>query len=337
MPQLRVLLAACALTTACNQADGQQTSGSAAAQTAPRAGTTEGPGIPDSSGLDTDVFRSAYVGQDGDRLHYVRGGPAPGQGEGTILLIPGWPETWYAWRKMMPALAERYDVIAIDPPGLGASDLTPNDYDTGAVSDRLSEAMATLGVTPPYHVVAHDVGTWIAYTHAQRHADEVQSLVLMDAAVPGLNLEEAFTLQNAPRLFQFFFNAVEDLPEELTEGREREFLTFFFDTKSIVKDAITEDDVEVYLDTYTQPERMSAGFAYYRAVPQDSQENQSARFAMPILALGAQSGVKDGLVEALQQGPAPQAQGGEVIGCGHYMPEECPADLLDRITAFYAQ
>ena len=58
-------------------------------------------------------------------------------------------------------------------------------------------------------------------------------------------------------------------------------------------------------------------------------------FPMPILALGAESGVKDGLVKALRAGPAPQAQGGEVKGCGHYMPEECPAELLGRMDRFF--
>ena len=286
-----------------------------------------------ASGLNPRIFRSGFAQGRQGRLHYVRGGNAA---EGTVVLLPGWPETWYAWRKMMPALAETHDVIAFDPPGLGASDLVA-DYDTASVSADIANALSDLGVSGPYDVIAHDVGTWIAYTHVLDHTDDVRSVVFMDAAVPGLNLEEAFTLENAPRLFQFFFNAVQELPEALTSGREREFLDFFFRSKSIVAGAITPSDVDVYLDTYTQPARMSAGFDYYRAVPQNSRENAGRLLDLPVLALGAQSGVKDGLVKALKQGPAPQAQGGEVAGCGHYMPEECSGELLERIRAFWSR
>ena len=286
-----------------------------------------------ASGLDPRVFRSGFARGHQGRLHYIRGGEGT---NGTVVLLPGWPETWYAWRKMMPELAETHDVIAFDPPGLGSSDLV-TDYDTGSVSDDITNALSELGVDAPYHVVAHDVGTWIAYTHVLDHPNDVRSVVFMDAAVPGLNLEDAFTLSNAPRLFQFFFNAVEDLPETLTEGRERQFLEFFFNSKSLVAGAVTPADVDVYLDTYTQPARMSAGFDYYRAVPQNSRENAGRELDLPVLALGAQSGVKDGLVKALRQGPAPQAQGGEVAGCGHYMPEECSDELLERIRSFWSR
>ena len=306
----------------------------ALAAPAPLSAQETAPPIPATSGIDADVFTPGMAQAGPIRLHYVRGGPEDAQ---TLVLLPGWPETWYAWRKMMPELAETYDVIAFDPPGLGASDMAVEGYDTGTVARRVHQALAGLGVEEPHHLVAHDVGTWIAYSYAAAYPDAVDRMVLMDAAVPGLNLQEAFTLENAPRLFQFFFNAVEDLPETLTTGREEAFLGFFFDSKSLVAGAIDEEDRAVYLDTYTQPDRMTAGFEYYRAVPTNAQVNAGAAFAMPILALGAESGVKGGLARALRDGPAPQAVGGEVAGCGHYMPEECPAVLLERMEAFFAE
>ena len=265
-------------------------------------------------------------------LHYVRGGA---RGKPVLVLVPGWPESWYAWRKLMPELAQTHDVIAFDPPGLGASELSIQGYSAKTASDAIAAALDSLDVSGAYNLLTHDVGTWIGFTHLLDHGDRVRSAVLMEAAVPGLDVEDAFTLDNAPRIFQFFFNSVEELPEMLTRGQAREFLDFFYRTKSVDPATITPADLDVYVRSYGQPERMSAGFGYYRAVPEDAKHVQGRSFAVPVLALGAEKGTKADLVKALRDGPAPQAVGGEVKACGHYMMEECPDAVLSRVRAFH--
>src|ERR1700722_17631711 len=86
------------------------------------------------------TFEHRVQGTHGNRLHYVIGG----QGD-PVLLVPGWPQSWYAWRQVMPALAERFTVVAVDPPGLGDSDKPAGGYDTAAVAKRLQEFTAALG------------------------------------------------------------------------------------------------------------------------------------------------------------------------------------------------
>ena len=218
--------------------------------------------------------------------------------------------------------------------GSGGQGSGGQGYSTRIASDAIATAMRSLEVDS-YHVIAHDIGSWVAYTHGLDHPGAVRSLVLMDAALPGLNLESGFSLENAPRLFQFFFNAVETLPENLTKGRVREFLDFFFTSKSVNTSAIGANSRELYSQTYREPGRMAAGFGYYRAVPRDAAHVSGRTLAVPVLALGAETGVKSGLVEALRRGPAPTARGGEVAGCGHYMPEECPEELLGRVASFH--
>ncbi len=287
-----------------------------------------------SAGLNPSVFRSGYVLDGSKRIHFVRGGRS---GSEVVVLLPGWPQTWYAWRKIMPQLAERFDVVAIDPPGTGGSAIPDQAYDTDTVASHIHLALRELDVREPFHLVAHDIGTWIGYSYANRYPEDVERLVLMDAAVPGLNLEQAFTIENAPRLFQFFFNAVEELPELLTAGREREFLAFLFRTKALVPGAITEADLDHYTSAYKAPGRMKAGFDYYRAVPESARKNRGATLSMPVLALGSEAGVKDSLVRALRGGPAPQAVGGTLAGSGHYMLEEKPSELLEQVESFLAE
>ena len=182
-------------------------------------------------------------------------GPADGP---VVVLLPGWPQTAYAWRHVQPLLsAAGYRSLALDLPGMGGSDLLPDGvaYDTGHVSDLLAAAVAAAGIER-YVLVGHDVGTWTAYAWATRHPTGVERLCLTEAAVPGVTPDAAFGLATAARVFQFYFNAVEGLPEILTQGRERAFLDWFFQSKSRVEGAIAEADLDVYAESYSRPGRM---------------------------------------------------------------------------------
>lgn len=300
------------------------------------AASTPESAFPGSSGLDARAFSSRTVEVDGTRLHYVRGGPA---GAPTLVMLPGWPQSWYAFRRVMPALAERYDVIVFDPPGLGDSDLATTGYDTGSIARTMRDAVKRLGVEEGYTLVGHDVGAWISYAYAQAFGDEVGRLVLLDAAIPGVPTPQAFGVDKAANYFQFYFNAVPGLPEELTRGREEMFLRWFFDNKTQVRSAISDEDLEEYLRSYRQPQRMTAGFEYYRAVPTDIRQNTGtvARpLKMPVLALGASKGTGDGLLKAMTAVGSPLVEGGALEGCGHYVAEECPGRLTERLLSFFS-
>src|SRR5262245_61518774 len=97
-------------------------------------------------------FKSQYAGANGIKLHYVEGG----RGDRTVVLIPGWPQTWYAWRKVMPELAKSFRVIAVDTRGMGDSSRPESGYDTRTAAADISALMQRLGVSR-YAVVGHDV------------------------------------------------------------------------------------------------------------------------------------------------------------------------------------
>src|ERR1041384_3807301 len=114
-------------------------------------------------------FKHQHVTVRGMKMHYVTGG----QGE-PLVLVGGWPESWYAWRKVMPELARHYQVYAFDLPGQGDSGFA-SAYDTTTVAGYLHDALAQLGVTK-HHLVGHDVGAWLAYAYAAAYRDSVTKL-----------------------------------------------------------------------------------------------------------------------------------------------------------------
>lgn len=278
------------------------------------------------------TFSDRTTSVNGIRLHYVTGG----QGE-PIVLLAGWPETWYAWRKVMPVLAQHYTVIAVDMRGQGESDKPATGYDTKTVAADIHALVNQLGYQ---HILlmGHDVGTWVSYAYAAGYPDEVSQLVVLDAAIPGVTPEQAFQLQrDNTKWWQFVFNSLPDLPEELTQGRERLFLSWFFQNKAANKGAISESDIDEYTRIYSAPGAMHAGFEYYRAVFDDIAQNKEylkTKLKMPVLALGGEKATGTAMLETMQIA-ADNVSGGVVPNCGHYIAEESPDYLTQKVLSFF--
>ena len=183
-------------------------------------------------------------------------------GAGEVLL-PGWPQTWWAWRKVMPILARKYKVIAVDPRGLGDSDRPFTGYDTRTAAMDVHRLLERLGERR-FFLVGHDVGAWIAFACAAIHPERIRRLILLDAAIPGISPQEAYQLSPRSTTWQFHFHAVPEIPEILTANKEKEYLEWFFRNKSVIKNAIQEDDVLEYVRCYSTPGAMATGFASSR-------------------------------------------------------------------------
>ena len=161
------------------------------------------------------------------RFHIVEGGSGD-----PVFLIAGYPQSWYAWRRVMPILTARHAVIAIDLPGQGDSDKPIGGYDTQTTGERIHALVKTLGYDR-YFMAGHDIGAWVAYPYAARYSEEVRSVVLLDANIPGVTLRPTLQLgfEQNWRSWHFLFNTVPDLPEALLQGRERVLIEWFFPTQ----------------------------------------------------------------------------------------------------------
>ncbi|GAA0337583.1 alpha/beta hydrolase [Morganella psychrotolerans] len=275
-------------------------------------------------------FQHHYADVAGQRIHYV----TAGKGE-PVLLIPGWPQTWYAWRYVMAGLAAQgYMAIAVDPPGTGYSARPESGYDTGAVATTLHTMMKQLGHTK-YSVVGHDIGMWVGYALAADYPADIKKIALTEAVIPGLAPAPSIFVEPEDNIFlwHFMFNQVQDLPEMLTAGKEQEYLNFIFDHWSYRRDRVA---AQTYIDAYSSPGGLRAGFAYYRAIPQTISQNKrraEKKLTMPVLAIGADHATRDAPLQTLQ-GRAVNLQGVMLSECGHFVTEECPEQLMAALLPF---
>ena len=140
----------------------------------------------------------------GIQLHYVIGGE---KGD-LIVLLHGWPQTWYEWRNIIPQLiANNFTVIAPDMRGLGDSEKPQTGYDKKTIAEDIYQLVKKLGYSKIY-LVAHDWGGPVAYSYAAAHPQDVNKMVILDTSVPGFGLEKAENFSK--RIWHFSFHAVRD-------------------------------------------------------------------------------------------------------------------------------
>jgi pimeloyl-ACP methyl ester carboxylesterase len=273
------------------------------------------------------LFTHQTARVNGGRLHYVIGG----QGF-PLVLLHGWPETWYEWRKIMPALAEKYTVIAPDSRGLGDSERAESGYDAATLAEDTFSLVSSLGFHQIF-LVGHDTGVSTAYAYAARHREAVQRLVILDTPLEGFGREEFGAKRN---IWHFgFFQAPGNLAESLAEGRERILLEWFF---SRAPAAITPADIDEYVRCYSGRDALRAGFQYYQAFSTNAQlftEYGKEKLHIPVMALGGENGGSAWPFYSMAR-LAEHVSGGVVPKSGHYIAEEQPEELLRRLYTFFS-
>jgi len=255
-----------------------------------------------------------------------------------LVMLHGWPETWYAWRKLIPLLAERYRMIMPDLPGLGESSRPPS-YDKKSIGADLGEMCAELGLDC-FHLVGHDWGGPSAFALACAIPQAVKTLSVLDVTIPGIGPD----ISQGGRRWHHAFHMTPELPEALTAGREREYLGWFYREFSWQRDAIAPADLVEYLRSYGKPGAMRSGFEYYRTLPLDKEHNRAIldsgwRLPMPVLALGgARTEARGRGEEPLEslRAIASNVTGGAIADCGHFIAEEQPEILAERLLGHFA-
>ncbi|RKS07093.1 pimeloyl-ACP methyl ester carboxylesterase [Nocardiopsis sp. Huas11] len=288
-------------------------------------------------------FTSHQAQVNGTRLHYVEGG----QGD-PLILLGGWPQTWWQFHKIMPELARGHRVIAVDLRGMGGSAKPDTGYDKRTMARDIAELAHSLGLEK-VSVAGHDIGAMVAQSLAANHPGLVDRLVLLDVHHPdesmyGLTLipspdqhvDGDFTAGSRIYLWWFALNQVQGLPETLLVGREREWIDALFDYMLLDGGSIGEREREIYARAYSSPEAIRAGNGWYRSFMRDIEdEKHHAPLTMPVLALGGDHSNHDYLAAVL---PAKgvDVRVVEVKDSGHYLPEEQPEVVIRHLTGFLA-
>ena len=280
-----------------------------------------------------EVFASYAVPAGKLRLHAVIGGKGP-----PLLLLAGWPECWYVWREMMLPLAARFTVVAVDPRGVGLSDKPRDHYDSKSLAGDMFALMSALG-HERFAMVGHDVGMWVGYAMAADQPDRIERIALGEAIIPGVAQSPPLIPEDR-KLNDFLwhnnFCRGRGIDEEMVVGREEIFFGYQF-TKIDTPTPIPAEVRGFFIESLKRDrEALRASFEYYRAIDEhipQNRERMKTKLTMPVLGFAGSLACGDE-VETQLRLVATDVRCSVIKDCGHFVPEERPAQLLDRLDPF---
>lgn len=283
-------------------------------------------------------FSNHTANVNGITLHYVKGGQgAP------VVLLPGWPQTWWEFNKIMPKLAKDYTVIAVDLRGQGSSDKPEGGYDKKTMASDVAQLIKQLGHESAF-VVGHDIGSQVGWSLAANHPRSVRKLVMMDVPHSDASLfnwpvipttttfnDNRYINEAAPFPWWFAFHQVKGLPEKLLTGRHHLEQEWIFSYLMKNESVLSPLDRAVYRNAYASPQAMRAGNAWYQAFTQDIADQRTyAKVSVPVLGLaGPGFGWLKGFLDTY-------ATDAKVVkmNTGHFMPEEEPTQTAQHLNEF---
>lgn len=265
----------------------------------------------------------------GVQLHYLQAGSGS---ETPVLLLHGYTQTGHMWRPLIETLADRRVVIAPDLRGAGGSDKPEGSYDKKGLAQDVHALVQRLGHRK-VKVVGHDIGLMVAYAYAAQYPDEVESIVLMDAFLPGVgDWKNVWLLRD---LWHFHFHGETAL--QLVSGRERIYFEHFWnDFAAEARRSLSEGDRRFYTAAYAQPGGMKAGFGYFKAFEKDAAD--FAGFArtplqQPMLVLTGEKASGTFLIQQARL-VSSNVEGVVIPGAGHWLMEEAPGQTIPRLVDF---
>ncbi len=252
-------------------------------------------------------------------------------GEGpAVLLLHGWPHTWFVWRDVITELARTHRVIAPDLRGLGLTGTPGGGYDLHTLSDDAAALLTALGVQRAALVVGLDLGAPVAWMTAVRHGDRVERLAVMEGLLGRLPGAEGFLAAGPP--WWFGFHTVPDLPEAALTGRSDAYIDWFLRAGTHERRGVDAELRDAFVAAYRDPAVLRAGFDHYRAMAHNAalvEEAAREPLALPVLALGGDT-VGNALQHQLE--PITRNLSGEIFpDCGHIIPADAPGLLVDRL------
>lgn len=277
-------------------------------------------------------FKQGYVAVSGDNsVHYVIGGAGP-----VLVLIHGWPTTWWEFSAVMPTLAKNYTVIAFDLPGLGNSAPSTIGYTDADIATVLHAAVGALGYgSSPVSILGHDLGGNVAYSYARLFPGSVSREMVLETALAGYGLENLYNVS-----FHFLFN---EQPSAVTEGMVNNrkssdaYLNYMY---SFVANqvAITDQDKRIWDGDYGCSANREDGYDYYRTIPDDATWDTSTNTSKLTVEIAAMGGADSFGPLVAQSFGSVDSNVNTIIApnSGHYIPDENPAFLSECATLFFS-
>jgi pimeloyl-ACP methyl ester carboxylesterase len=277
--------------------------------------------LPSVSGV-----RHRHVDVGGARLHVAEAGDGP-----PVVLLHGWPQHWWCWRRLVPRLAQSNRVLVPDLRGWGWSDAPPGDY---AKETFAADLLAFLDSEDLDRVrlIGHDWGGYTAFLLALEHPERVERLLALDIVPPWFR-------RRAPRLrhlaiplmgsYQALLATPVIGPRTMTSGTT--FIRTVIRAGSGPQARWSDTELDAYARVLCEPARARASSACYRTfltreLPGTALKgDRSDDLQVPtVLALGATSALR----RVIDPPPGPNLRVKTIPGAGHFLPEEAPREVL---------
>lgn len=276
-------------------------------------------------------FTSKFSTANGIQLHYVIGGDGP-----PLVLLHGWPETWWEYRKVMPALAAKFTVIAVDLRGAGASDKPASGYDKKNMALDIYDLATNLGYSQ-INIAGHDIGAQVAFSFAVNHPQATTKVSLLSVTHPDSSYYTVPMLAPPGDPFSpwwFAFNQLTSLPAELVTGRSRFLVDSVFDYLLVNPAAVDDVSRAIYAANYSYPAAIEGGNGWYQAWNTDIADMGTyGKVTAPMLGLAA------GFFYNLMLGTLPNegtdVQVVQIQNASHYLVEEQPDAVAQQFLSFF--
>lgn len=273
-----------------------------------------------------------FVEVNGTRLHYVAAGDDTAS---PVVLVHGFPESWWAFHRLIPLLAPSHHVIAVDLRGFGDSAAADEGFDSSTAAEDLHQLIRVLGLGP-VHLVGQDISGGTVFRLAATYPGDVRSLTAIEMGLAGFGLEALGDVTHGGS-WHIGVLAAPRIAELLLQGRERELLSrWAFPSMTAVDGAISDRDIEEFARTYARPRGWAGAAGLYRSMLSEGESLQAVAaerpLAIPALAVGASGGpFTESAVRQVVRGDITSVQ---LDGVGHYVALEAPEMLAQAILSF---
>ncbi|MER1996213.1 MAG: alpha/beta hydrolase [Arthrobacter sp.] len=275
----------------------------------------------------------------GTELHYVSAWERGSAGEGgtPVLLVHGFPESWWAFSKLIPLLNASHRVYAADLRGFGDSAPAGPDFNSAVAAEDLHQLIQLLG-DGPVHLAGQDIAGGALFRLATSHPEDLASFTGIEMGLAGFGLEN-FADVTRGGSWHIGTIAAPGIADLLFSGREHELLgSWAFPSMTAVPNSITDDDVAEFARGYARPGGWQGAAGIYRSILTEGEEirriSAERKISVPALAVGGFGGpftaqtlgnVTEGPVESVL-----------LDGVGHYVAMEAPEAVADAMLGFLA-
>ena len=263
-------------------------------------------------------------------LHYV----AAGTSGSPILLVHGFPETWWTFHKVIPLLAKRHRVFAVDLRGFGDSSTASSEYDSRDAAADLHDLIEHLDLGS-VHLTGQDFSGAAIYRLAATHPQNIASLTAIEMGLPGFGLEALADVTHGGS-WHIGMLATPDVPEMLLKNHEQAFIESMFKSLSVNASAITHADIAEFTRSYSRSSGWRGAIGLYRSLLTEGAEikkiSADEPLSLPVLTIGA--GGEAFTAKTMKQAGATNIRSVLIEDAGHYLALESPVALANAILDF---